>query len=189
MATNKLGNKLKIAREHLGKSQKEMAALSGIGYRSWQGYEQGTNTPGGKVFEILTALGFNVSWFFNDNVQMMLDDSSGLQQIDKSTNLLFQQDNELVPPMPSDNLGMAEGMTILGRIYGSGDQVFIRAINANLHAFNAALDNKSKAEEAVERLREMENRMSKLEQRLTSLEEENKKLKNKPPDCCQQAEG
>lgn len=94
-----------------------------------------------------------------------------------------------IPHMPSDSLGMAEGMTILGRIYGSGDQVFIRAINANLHAFNAALDNKEQVQKSAEQISQMESRMGKLEERLTALEEENKKLKKRPPGCTEQAAG
>ena len=73
----KLSEKLKMAREHLGKSQKEMADLVGSGYRSWQGYEQDASTPGGKVFQSLADLGFNASWFFNDDVPMMLDKEHG----------------------------------------------------------------------------------------------------------------
>jgi transcriptional regulator with XRE-family HTH domain len=66
-----INEKLKKAREHLGKNQKEMAALIGGGYRSWQGYEQGTSVPGGKVFEALAKLGFNTNWFFMDSVPML----------------------------------------------------------------------------------------------------------------------
>lgn len=69
-----LAGKLKKAREHLNKGQKEMAALVGAGYRSWQGYEQGTSTPGGLVFEALVQLGFNATWFFSDDVPMLIKD-------------------------------------------------------------------------------------------------------------------
>jgi len=58
----KLCDRLKIARELLVKSQKDMATLLGIGYRSWQGYESGSNYPGGEVFESLARLGINTNW-------------------------------------------------------------------------------------------------------------------------------
>ncbi|MDH5525570.1 MAG: hypothetical protein OEY01_16505 [Desulfobulbaceae bacterium] len=64
--------KLKKAREYLGKNQKEMASLVGSGYRSWQGYEQGQSVPGGKVFDSLSKLGFNINWFFGNEVPMLL---------------------------------------------------------------------------------------------------------------------
>lgn len=69
-----LADKLKKAREYLNQGQKEMAALVGAGYRSWQGYEQGTSTPGGQVFEALVRLGFNATWFFSNDVPMLIQD-------------------------------------------------------------------------------------------------------------------
>lgn len=69
-----LADKLKKAREYLNKGQKEMAALVGAGYRSWQGYEQGTSTPGGQVFEALVRLGFNATWFFSNDAPMLIQD-------------------------------------------------------------------------------------------------------------------
>jgi transcriptional regulator with XRE-family HTH domain len=60
-------NKFKIARQALGKNQKEMASLVGVAYRSWQVYEQGTSVPGGNVLKALAELGFNVNWFFDDD--------------------------------------------------------------------------------------------------------------------------
>ncbi|MDD5759345.1 MAG: S24 family peptidase [Desulfobulbaceae bacterium] len=59
-------NKFKIARQALGKNQKEMADLVKVAHRSWQGYEQGTSVPGGNVLKVLAELGFNVNWFFDD---------------------------------------------------------------------------------------------------------------------------
>lgn len=64
-------NKFKIARQALGKNQKEMADLVGVAYRSWQGYEQETSVPGGNVLKALSELGFNVNWFFDDNDSTM----------------------------------------------------------------------------------------------------------------------
>lgn len=62
-----LHDKLKKARESIGKNQKEMAEAIGSGHRSWQAYEQGNQIPGGKVFEALAKLGFNTNWFFTDD--------------------------------------------------------------------------------------------------------------------------
>lgn len=46
-------------------SQKDIASALGIGYRSWQGYEDGSNVPGGNVFEGLSRLGINMNWLFS----------------------------------------------------------------------------------------------------------------------------
>ncbi len=74
-----LPKKLKEARKFLGFNQVQMAKALGLGHRSWQGYENDNDRgsmPGGKVFEALAALGFNVNWFFddNDNIPMMIED-------------------------------------------------------------------------------------------------------------------
>ncbi|MDD2366295.1 MAG: helix-turn-helix transcriptional regulator [Desulfuromonadaceae bacterium] len=57
-----LSERLKIARDSLGKEQKEIALLLNISFRSWQDYEAGKSVPGGKVFESLVKLGFNANW-------------------------------------------------------------------------------------------------------------------------------
>jgi len=57
-----LKERLKYARESLALGQKEMAETLGIGLKSWQVYEQGSSTPGGKVFEALVKHGFNANW-------------------------------------------------------------------------------------------------------------------------------
>lgn len=70
-----LADKLKIAREFLNKKQEEMASNVGISHRAWQDYEQGARIPSGKVFKELNTLGFNVSWFFRDDVPMRLNEA------------------------------------------------------------------------------------------------------------------
>jgi phage repressor protein C with HTH and peptisase S24 domain len=54
--------RLKTIREHLDKTQKEMASLTGISYRTWQNYEDGVNPPGWDACEALVKLGFNANW-------------------------------------------------------------------------------------------------------------------------------
>jgi transcriptional regulator with XRE-family HTH domain len=182
-----LSDKLKLAREKLGKTQQEMAEILGISKRGWQTYEEGKSIPGGKVFEALSRLRFNTNWFFSDDVPMLVKDIQPVQ--DTETSVQPEQDTHKTLTMPSDSLGMAEGMTILGRIYSSGDQVFIRAINANLHAFNEALDNKALAQRSIAQLNQMEKRMSQLESRLSKIEQENEDLKKKIPGDSHQANG
>lgn len=69
-----------------------------------------------------------------------------------------------------DDLGMAEGMGLLSRIYSSGDIVFIRAINANLMAFGEAIANKAMALETMKKMEEMEGRMMAMEQKIAGME-------------------
>lgn len=158
-----LNEKLKKAREHLGKSQKEMADLVGGGYRSWQGYEQGTNYPGGKVFQSLSDLGFNASWFFSDDVPMLLDEKPMRLSKEPSS-----------PSVPTASLG--EHVDLLAKIHNSGNTILIKAIDANLHAFSEAIDNKAMAIKAIDMMEEMNNRMLAMEEELQRLKRENSRL-------------
>lgn len=64
--------KLKKAREFLGKKQTEMSELVGLGPSTWQVYELGNSKPGSRAFEALAELGFNINWFFRDDAPMRL---------------------------------------------------------------------------------------------------------------------
>lgn len=65
-----LAERLKIARESIGNSQKEIAEAAHVSYRAWQGYETGESVPGGKVFEALVKLGFDGTWLLTGEGEM-----------------------------------------------------------------------------------------------------------------------
>lgn len=62
-----VSERLKTIRDLLGKTQKEMALLTGISYRTWQNYEDGVNPPGWDACEALVKLGFNANWLLTGN--------------------------------------------------------------------------------------------------------------------------
>ena len=68
-----LSIRLKQARDALGKSQKEMANLLDISFRSWQGYENGKNKPGSDVITALIKVGFNANWLLTGEGRMNND--------------------------------------------------------------------------------------------------------------------
>jgi transcriptional regulator with XRE-family HTH domain len=68
-----LADRLKQLRELIGKNQKEMAALVGVSYRAWQGYETGENQPGAKVIEETVKLNFNANWLLTGEGTMKMD--------------------------------------------------------------------------------------------------------------------
>ena len=174
-----VSDKLKEAREYLGKGQKEMADLVGSGHRSWQAYEQGTSYPGGKVFQALSELGFNTTWFFRDDVPMLLDEQ-----------LVRPAGNDAeAASLPLDNMGLGESVELLAKIYNSDNKVLIRAIAANLNAFGEAIDNEALAQKAITMMDEMNKRMLALENDLAKLKEENEGLRKDPPGHDQQATG
>lgn len=65
-----LADRLKIARESIGKGQKDMAQLCHASYRTWQGYEAGETQPNAKAFEALAKLGFNTNWLLTGEGEM-----------------------------------------------------------------------------------------------------------------------
>lgn len=178
-----LAENLKIAREYLGKSQKEMASAVGSAYRSWQGYEQGTSTPGGKIFVSLAEIGFNINWILTGEGKMMIDASHRSAHVDMARDVLLGDPEaaarrearvkeflkakaiENDAPYSVKDIDLAAGMQLLGKIYSSGDQVLIRAINANLQAFGAAIDDRARAEKAVQVMQDMEKRIKTLEEK------------------------
>ena len=57
-----LHERLKQVRVASGKTQRDFAAVLGVGFRSWQGYENGSNKPGSDVLRSISLLGFNINW-------------------------------------------------------------------------------------------------------------------------------
>ena len=72
------------------------------------------------------------------------------------------------PDATFDTLDVVEGMTMLTRIYGSGDTTYIRAINANLMAFSDAITAKTTNQTMQGQLNKLEDRLATLEQSLES---------------------
>jgi transcriptional regulator with XRE-family HTH domain len=67
-----MNEQLKLLRQNLKMSQREIAEVLEIGLRSWQQYETGTNTPGGSVLEALhKKLGVNLNWLISNQGEML----------------------------------------------------------------------------------------------------------------------
>jgi transcriptional regulator with XRE-family HTH domain len=161
--------KLKISRNHLGKKQKEMADLLGISHRAWQDYEQGSRIPSGKVFKSLSKLGFNVGWFFDDDVPMLRQET---------TTQPPPQSFGAAGAIPDDDIGLGESVELLAKIYNSGNQVLVRAIAANLHAFSEAVDNKALALKTISMMDEMNKGMLSLKNEMDEMKEELTRMKS-----------
>jgi len=90
----------------------------------------------------------------------------------------YSQKPAAAPPIPDDNIGFGECADLLNKIFNSGNQVLIRAIAANLHAFSEAIDNKALAAHTVKLMEQMNERIIALEKRLKELEAVPKKAAN-----------
>jgi len=77
-----------------------------------------------------------------------------------------------------DSLGMAEGLGLLAKIYSSGDNIYIRAINANLMAFADAVKTKARAILLEETIHQMQDQMLKMQEQLNELKREVLGLRN-----------
>lgn len=62
--------RIKMIREDLGKGQKEMSVLVGVGMRTWQAYEEGVHDPSWKVVMRLSELGYNADWLATGEGEM-----------------------------------------------------------------------------------------------------------------------
>lgn len=86
----------------------------------------------------------------------------------------------------ASDVDLRKGVELLAKIYGSGNQVLIRAIIANLLAFGEAIDNKATADNAALLMEEMNRKMAGMEQKLSELggkvqhlEQENQNLRGR----------
>lgn len=73
-----IGDRLKIARDTSGKSQKEFASLIGASYRALQDYEAGFSVPGGKVIAAYVRLGFNSNWLLEGEGDIFRNESKSV---------------------------------------------------------------------------------------------------------------
>lgn len=171
-------SRLKYAREYLGKTQTEMAEAVGKTKSGWQTYENGSATPGGKVFEELARLGFNINWFFSDNVPMLLKDT---QNPPSPTISSPAKREPTTTQTPSDKPSLGETIELIAQIYSSGNQVLIGAIVANLNVYREAISSKDTAERCINMMDEMNRRILAMENSIAKLQDENKELKKYQP--------
>ena len=77
------------------------------------------------------------------------------------------------------HLSMGDSMELLVNIHKSGNNVLIRAINANLMAFNEAIENRERAETTYNAIHEMKDRLNMVEGEVIKLRQENLALHQK----------
>lgn len=59
-----LGRRLRLIRNDLGLTQKEMAGRYRLGHRALQRYETGKSIPDVDLFTVLSMEGYNLTWLF-----------------------------------------------------------------------------------------------------------------------------
>jgi transcriptional regulator with XRE-family HTH domain len=91
-----LPDRLKIVRDALGLSQKDMAKKINVSLTALQGYEADRSVPGGNVIERLVRLGFNANWILTGEGEMRRDEplyalAEGLKNADLTGEQLVNQ--------------------------------------------------------------------------------------------------
>lgn len=101
-------------RKSLNKTQREMAALLGISYKGWQGYEAGDNVPGGNVLQAIAKQGFNINWLLTGEGSMYILGAPGGEPRYSVPDLPIQIQpvvDAVVEVMTSDHAGVKLALT------------------------------------------------------------------------------
>jgi hypothetical protein len=121
---------------------------------------------------VRVAAGFKGStdWLFFGNGPMRPGKAAPAQQQQPHQQQpLLAEGGDQSPYAAFDSLGVVEGMGMLTSIYGSGDTIYIRAINANLMAFSDAINMKNTNKDMQIQINTLENRIAELEQKYEKL--------------------
>ncbi len=130
--------RLKKIRENLGKTQKEMSSLLGLGEITWQNYERGISKPKLAVLEKLSSMGYDISWITTGVGNMMS------AQVFENSQPIFSNNANNIDKSKIFNLILNE----LENIYSEQDLLSkpknflsIRAFEMTMNISNLADDN------------------------------------------------
>lgn len=173
-----LQDKLKLARNSLGKTQIEMAKAIGISKRAWQTYEEGTSIPGGKIFASLTNIGFNAHWFFSDNdsVPMIYCQNTSDDFISTNETARGKQTNK---PLQQEEVNIQDLLNMTAEVLVS-NTLYRPALAANIKAFHRSIALEQDNKELRNRVDLIEEKLEKMDKILAEhnrLAQENAKLK------------
>jgi transcriptional regulator with XRE-family HTH domain len=111
MTEHELSARVRLAREHLKISQKDLAEALGIHYRTFQDQERGKTVPSAIVLQHLTSLGINGQWLLTGEGSMHSEATSPTVEapavaIDQELHalvvdgilLIYKQENARLPP-------------------------------------------------------------------------------------------
>jgi transcriptional regulator with XRE-family HTH domain len=76
VAKSEISERLSAIRDELHLSQRALASLIGVAYRTWQDIETGKNVPSGETLLKVAKLGFNPGWILMGVGAMRLDEPS-----------------------------------------------------------------------------------------------------------------
>jgi transcriptional regulator with XRE-family HTH domain len=168
-----LGERLQTIRGRT--SLKDFSDAFGVAQNTIRKYELDKGAPGTDyVLAICDHYNINPLWVITGDGPMYRDGREALPTAPSSVHAVAAPKDQ----DPFDAIGMAEGMGLLAEIYSSGDNIYIRAINANLMAFSDAVKTKSEAVVMKETVRQMQAEILKMREQFNELKQEVLALRN-----------
>lgn len=153
-------------------------------------YESGERTPDAEfIAAVCKHYGVNPSWFLLGEGPIYRNGETPADYITKGpvaseglgvTNPDGAKRSRKSPSLGGDfHLSMGDSMELLVNIHKSGNNVLIRAINANLMAFNEAIENRGRADIAINAISELREQMKVINGEIADLRQENQDLRQK----------
>ena len=186
-----LGERLKELRGE--QSVAEFCRQFGIHRNTLPRYESGERTPDADFIAALCKhYSVNPSWLLLGEGPVYLSGDNG----EVSTSLAEAPAGHIIKePVASDgldvatrkglpqggdfHLSMGDSMELLVNIHKSGNNVLIRAINANLMALNEAIENRGRADIAINAISELREQMRVINGDIADMRQENQDLRQK----------
>jgi len=164
-------------KELTGWSQKrQLAEFLDIKGQSVSGARTRNSFPVDWAYRIASEFGGSTDWILEGKGPMRPGHPAGETQAPVAAKAIASPEDAF------DALGMAEGMGLLAEIYSSKDQIYIRAINANLLAFADAVKTKAKAVVLEQTIQQMQVQMVKMQEQINELKHEVLHLRNENSD-------
>jgi hypothetical protein len=164
-------------KEALGvKSDGQMATYLGISRQNIGAARKRGDVPPGWINKVAELTGYSMDWLcFGNGPKMRVEygtagSAAGGRVATSESTYGFQGERKSgfdpeVPP-DEDRLGFGAAVEMLAKIYGSGDQLLINTINANIRAFSEAIDIKNNEQRSSEELHNLKKRLANIEKQL-----------------------
>jgi len=140
-------------------------------------WNEGVAPKAETLLAISIATGLSIDWFLTGEGPMRRGEAAATLQ--PASTVPVESSVKAAVGVGDFHLSMGDSMELLVNIHKSGNNVLIRAINANLMAFNEAIENRERAETTYNAIHEMKDRLNMVEGEVVKLREENLVLQRK----------
>lgn len=141
-------------------------------------YRTGSMPRLDKLLIIAETADVNIEWLATGKGQMRKGEG---ESADNTAMVLAQAQEERIKQLedqlrlaqttgPEFEMTLGQGVEMLHKIYSSGNQVLVRAINANLAAFSETVDSQASERQAMKMIHDMREKEKEIMIRLETLE-------------------